>query len=123
WLKLEGIVTVMGSTAAVAILTLLAAAELVWDKLPRTPNRTALRGLIARVIAGKVSGMCIAAAGGQSLWVGAVCGIVGALAGCFGGYFARTRTVSALRSPDWPIAVLEDLVAVAGSLWVVTLWR
>lgn len=50
WLSLAGTpFTFMGSTAAVAILTLLAIVELVADKLPSTPSRTAPVGLIARI--------------------------------------------------------------------------
>ena len=41
WLKLEGSLALMGSVAAVAAFTLLAIVELVADKLPRTPSRTA----------------------------------------------------------------------------------
>ena len=33
---------------------------------------------------------------------------------------ARTGLVKALRAPDFVIAVLEDLLAIAGSLWVVS---
>ena len=41
WLNLQGSpLAFMGSTAAVAIFTFLALAELVADKLPMTPNRT-----------------------------------------------------------------------------------
>ena len=41
WLNLEGSLALMGSVAAVAAFTLLALVELVADKLPRTPSRTA----------------------------------------------------------------------------------
>jgi len=96
WLKLQGALALMGSVYSVGIFTLLAAAELVADKLPWVPNRTSLPGLIARVVMGKLAGACIAGAGGQSIWIGAVCGAVGGLAGAFGGYYARTRLVKAL---------------------------
>jgi uncharacterized membrane protein len=52
--------------------------------------------------------------------VGAVLGAAGGVAGCFGGYYARTRLVKALGSPDIYVALAEDLIAVAGCLWVVT---
>ena len=38
----------MGSTAAVAVFTILALLEIVNDKLPKTPPRTAPPGFIAR---------------------------------------------------------------------------
>ena len=42
WMKLPGALALMGSIPAVAIFTLLAVVELVADKLPNTPSRTAL---------------------------------------------------------------------------------
>ena len=51
WLNLHGSpLAFMGSTTAVAIFSLLAIGELVVDKLPTTPKRTAPVGLIARII-------------------------------------------------------------------------
>jgi uncharacterized membrane protein len=120
WLKLEGTLALIGSAPAVAIFTLLAAAELVADKMPWIPNRTSIPGLIARIIMGKLAGACVAAAGGQSMWLGALCGAVGGILGCFGGYYARTRSVKALNKPDIYVALAEDLICVAGCLWVVT---
>ena len=53
WLSLhDSPLGFMGSTTAVAILSLLAIGELVADKLPMTPNRTASAPLLARVITG-----------------------------------------------------------------------
>ena len=58
--------------------------------------------------------------GGEGIVLGTVLGIVGALAGTYGGYQARTRLVKALGTPDFVIALLEDLVTIGGSLWVVS---
>jgi uncharacterized membrane protein len=120
WLKLQGTLALIGSFPSVAVLTLLAIAELVADKLPGIPNRTSPPGLIARIVTGGIAGAGIANAGGQSALVGAVLGAAGGVAGCFGGYYARTRLVKALGSPDIYVALAEDLIAVAGCLWVVT---
>lgn len=120
WLKLEGPLSFIGSLPSVVILTLLAVGELVGDKLPKTPNRTAPLGLIARLVTGGVSGACITAAGGQGILLGAMLGAVGGVVGCFGGYQARKRLVKALNAPDLYVALFEDLVAIAGCLWVVT---
>jgi uncharacterized membrane protein len=120
WLKLHGTLALIGSLPSVAILTLLAAAELVADKMPWIPRRTAIPGLIARVVTGKIAGACIAVAGGESVLLGLALGAIGGLAGCFGGYFARTRLVKALGVPDIVVALIEDLVCVAGCLWVVS---
>ncbi len=120
WLKLERPLSLIGSLPAVVIFTLLAVAELVADKLPKTPNRTSPVPLIARVVMGALTGACVAVGGGQSAVAGAVLGIVGSLVGTFGGYQVRTRLVKALGAPDIYVALLEDIVTIAGSLWVVS---
>ena len=120
WLKLEGTLALIGSLPSVAILTLLAAGELVADKMSWIPNRTSIPGLIARIVMGKLTGACVAAVGGQSIWMGAVCGAVGGIVGAFAGYQARTRSVKALGKPDIYVALVEDLICVAGALWVLS---
>jgi uncharacterized membrane protein len=92
----------------------------VADKLPKTPNRTSPAGLITRIVNGAITGACVAAGGGQGIPPGALLGAVGGVVGCFGGYQARTRLVKALGVPDIYVALLEDLVAVAGCLWIVS---
>jgi len=120
WLKLHGALALAGSVAGVAILSLLAVAELIADKLPFVPNRTSAPGLIARVITGGAAGACIAIAGGLSPALGAMTGASGGVVGAFAGYFARTRSVKALKVPDIYVALAEDLIAIAGSAWVVS---
>jgi uncharacterized membrane protein len=120
WLKLQGPLALMGSIPSVAIFSLLAVVELVADKLPKTPSRTAPPGLVARTIMGGLTGACVAAGGGEGALLGAVFGIVGGVVGCFGGFQARDRLVKALGTPDISVALVEDLVAIAGSLWVVS---
>jgi uncharacterized membrane protein len=110
----------IGSTPAVVVFVLAALLELVADKLPSTPRRTSPPGLIARIVMGGLAGAAVASGGGHSGVMGALVGIVGALAGTYGGYEARRRLVQALGTPDFVIAVLEDLVAILGSLWVVS---
>jgi uncharacterized membrane protein len=120
WLKIEGPLTLIGSLPSVVIFTLLAVVELVADKLPQTPSRTAPPGLIARILMGSLTGACVAAGGGQGAVLGALLGIVGGIVGCFGGYQARTGLVKALGTRDIYVALVEDLVTIAGCLWVVT---
>jgi uncharacterized membrane protein len=120
WIKLQGWLADIGSTPGVVVLTVLALAELAADKSPRMANRTSGRGLSARIFMGGLTGTCIAAAGGESLALGAILGGFGGITGCFAGYHARRRLVQASGKPDYQIAVLEDLVAVGGSVWVVT---
>jgi uncharacterized membrane protein len=120
WLRLERPLSFIGSILSVAIFTLLAVVEFVADKLPRTPNRTSPPGLVARILMGGLTGACVAAGGAQGILLGATLGAAGGVVGCFGGYQARTRIVRATGLPDIYIALLEDLVAVAGCLWVVS---
>lgn len=110
----------LGSSTAVVTFTILAAVELVADQLPATPARTKPPGLIARIVLGGLSGAAVAVAGGQSLTAGCVLGALGGVIGAFAGYQVRTGLVRALKVPDTVIAVLEDLVAVAGALLIVT---
>jgi uncharacterized membrane protein len=110
----------MGSTAAVVIFTLFAVVELIADKLPSSPNRTAPPGLIARLFLGALCGEAIALAGADSMVIGAVLGALGGIAGAFGGYQARTRLVKALKVPDFVIATLEDALAIGAGLFLVS---
>jgi uncharacterized membrane protein len=121
WLNLiNSPLAFMGSTAAVAVFTLLALGELIIDKLPSTPSRTKLPGLIGRSVLGGLSGATVAASGAQSIAVGAVLGVAGAIAGAFAGYEVRKRLVRALKVPDFVIALLEDAVAIGGGLLIVS---
>ena len=109
WLRLERPLALIGSLPSVVIFTALAIAELVADKLPQTPSRTAPLGLIARIVTGGLAGACIAAGGGQGAVAGAIFGAVGGVAGCFGGYQARTRLVKALGTRDCTSLLLRIL--------------
>src|ERR1700686_3325841 len=121
WLSLHGTpLSFMASTAAMVLFVLLAVGELIADQLPSTPSRTAPPGLIARIVTGGLCGAGIAAAGKQSLVIGAVMGIMGALIGTFGGYRARTGLVKGLTVPDLVIATLEDVVTIGGGLFIVS---
>ncbi len=110
----------MGSTGAVVIFTLLAVVELIADQLPSTPSRTKPLGLIARIIFGGLSGAAIGLSGGQSFVFGAGLGAAGGIVGAFAGYQARTRLVRAFKVQDFVIAFLEDAVAIAGGVLIVS---
>jgi uncharacterized membrane protein len=121
WLSLIGTpMHFMASIITVTIFTLLAVVELVADKLPSTPARTAPVGLSARVVMGGLCGATVAVAGGESMAIGIVLGALGGIAGAFGGYQVRTRSVKALGVPDVVIAVIEDIVAVGGGLLILS---
>jgi len=120
WLKLARPLSFVGSLPAVIILSLSAITEVFIDKLPSTPNRTAPLGLIARIVTGGFAGACVSVGGGRSAFVGAGLGVIGGVVGSFAGYHARARLVKSLRQPDFNIALLEDLIAIGGSLLIVS---
>jgi uncharacterized membrane protein len=121
WLNLTGSrLAFMRSSAAVGIFTVLAVVELIADKLPSTPSRSAPVGLIARFFCGALSGACVGVSAGQAPTFGAILGAVGGLAGAFAGYQWRTGLVRALRVPDFVIALVEDAIAISASLFIVT---
>jgi uncharacterized membrane protein len=110
----------MSSNVAVGIFTLLAAGELIADKLPTTPNRTELPGFSARIVLGGLSGAAIAAARSRSIAAGAAAGMAGGAAGTIAGYTVRNQLVTRLGLPDFAVACLEDTIAVGGALLIVS---
>lgn len=117
WLDLrDSPLAFIGSTAAVVILAILAVGELLGDKWPGTPKRTALAPLAARIVSGGFCGACLFVAANQAWLGGAVAGGIGGLIGAFGGYEIRKRLVAGLRINDLVVALGEDLVAI-GLAW------
>jgi uncharacterized membrane protein len=120
WLKLKGPLALMGSVATAGIFTVLALGELAADKSSKIPDRTSGPPLVARIVLGALTGACVAAGGGEGALAGAALGALGGIVGCFGGFQARKRLVRTLKVPDLYIALLEDVVAVAGCVWIVS---
>jgi uncharacterized membrane protein len=115
WIHLDGsYLSFMGSTITAVIFSALALAEIVNDKLPKTPPRTALPSLIIRIVLGAFAAATLTMGAGGVAWVGALLGAFGAVVGTFGGYQARMRLVRALGVPDFVIALVEDVIAVGG---------
>jgi uncharacterized membrane protein len=109
----------LGFAATPFIVSALAIAELIADKLPNTPSRKAPPGFIARIVTGAFCGAALGAAS-QSLPGGLVAGAIGAVAGTLGGYEFRSRLVRAIGGRDLPIALLEDIIAVGGAFLIVS---
>jgi uncharacterized membrane protein len=121
WLNLHASpLEFMGSTAAVAIFSIFAIGELIADKLPKTPKRTAFAPLLARVLMGGLCGASLCAAAGKSLLAGALLGGTGGLIGAFVGYEIRRRLVNNLHIKDFLVAICEDLVAIASACFLVS---
>lgn len=120
WIKLPRMLGWVGTTPAAVVFTVLALVELTTDKLPKIPSRTVPMQLAARIIMGAFAAACLANAGGQSAIAGVLLGVVGAVAGTFGGYHARAGVAKLFNSPDLPIALTEDILTIAGSFFVVS---
>jgi uncharacterized membrane protein len=106
--------------AAVIILTILAFGEIVMDKLPSTPSRLKPPGMIGRVIFGFICGMVSGQAWGANWETCAAVGVVGAILGALLGYEVRKGWVHTFHWHDLPVALIEDLVCIGGSILVVS---
>jgi uncharacterized membrane protein len=124
WLHLEGgFLAFFANKISLVIFSLFALGELVADKLPFIPGRTQAGPLGARVIFGALCGaaLCVSAATSPGITAaGALLGGLGGVAGAFAGYNYRRRLAEL--APDFVLALLEDLVAVGGGLFLVSRW-
>ena len=100
------------------VFTLLAVAEFIADKLPKTPARTAPLGLMARIFFGGACGLAIATSAGTNPFLSVVLAATGAIIGAFAGYYSRRYIVFKTHVPDFSVAVVEDLITVASGLLI-----
>lgn len=92
----------------VSALGLAAAAELIVDKLPGTPARTAPPALIARIFSGAFAGALVSSPGRRERVLGALLGAAGAVTATYGMYHLRKIAVAKSKLPDSIFAVVED---------------
>lgn len=95
------------------VLSLAAIGEIIADKLPRTPNRTALGPFLGRLIAGGITGAAVVQLAHINAWIGAGLGVVGAVLGTFGAFHARRWLGKTTGIRDQYIGALEDVIAIA----------
>jgi uncharacterized membrane protein len=120
WLHLEGTpLAFLGFAFTPYLLSLLAIGELIADKLPKTPSRKAPGPFAFRIVVGALCGAAVGAPG-QALIAGLAAGAIGGVAGTLGGYEFRSRLVKATGGRDFPIALLEDAIAIGGAFWIVS---
>ena len=100
------------------VLAVAAVGEYVADASPKIPSRTALPSIVVRPVSGGIAGWLISTAHGGSPVVGVILGIIGALAGTYGGHAARVWAIA--RIGAIPAAVAEDVVAIALAALIVT---
>jgi uncharacterized membrane protein len=92
--------------------------EYVADASPKIPSRTALPSIVIRPLSGAVAGWFITAWHGGSPVAGAIVGVIGALAGTYGGHAARIAAIEKIGAV--PAAIAEDVVAIALAALIVT---
>ncbi|MGU3652740.1 DUF4126 family protein [Mycolicibacterium sp. A43C] len=127
WIELDGTwAQWLAHPITVTVLTILLVVELVTDQLPATPPRTVTMQFAARLFTGALAGAVLvsgvigdASAGNVISGIGA--GLVGAVLGTLGGYGARKALVERNGGKDLPVALVEDVIAVAGGFAVVYL--
>jgi uncharacterized membrane protein len=121
WLHFDGTkLAFIDRRSTLIVFTLLAIIELVVDKLPNTPPRTAPLGLIARIVLGGASGLALATGAGISVSLAVVAAAIGAIAGAFAGYQVRRAVVLRAHLPDLVAAIAEDVITIAGGLLIVS---
>jgi len=108
----------LGSTVTTWIVTALALFELVNDQNPKTPSRKVPPQFAARILFGGFSGAAIGLALGN-LWIGLICGAVGAVIGTLGGAAVRGKLATAF-GKDLPAGLLEDAIAILGAYLIVS---
>lgn len=99
-------------TPAARIITgILAAGEIVGDKLPFTPSRLSPAPLAGRLVIGALIGWGICRQANQSPLLGAALGAVGAASGSAAGYYARTWLGKVTKLPSPVLGIFEDILA------------
>lgn len=117
WVAYLGYLPVEGTWAAwtaklasVIVFSVLALGEYVGDTLPRTPSRTAVGPLAARICFAALVGVIVATVLQQPKAGGVLLGVGGALIGAYGGLWARLFGAR-VAGRDLPVALVESAVA------------
>ncbi|MFO7655198.1 MAG: DUF4126 family protein [Candidatus Krumholzibacteriia bacterium] len=108
----------MSSRRTGRVLALMAAGEIVADKMPGIPSRTYPPALAMRAMTGAATAAALARASGGHRWHGALAGAAGAVAGA---HVARRLREGAVRRTGWSdraVGVIEDAAAL-GLGWLV----
>jgi uncharacterized membrane protein len=120
WLHLDGTkLALINHPITLIVVSSAALVELIVDKLPQIPARTAPVGLIARGVLGAACGIALATSMRTSPLLGGVVASAGAIVGAFAGYQARHALVWRMHLPDFAVALAEDALAIAAGLLIV----
>ena len=103
----------VATAPAPTLLAMMAAGELVADKLPFISARIAPVALAGRATSGALTGVVLSLLHKRSPLLGALVGSGAAVAGAFAGYHARRWLTVEKGLPDFPVALLEDGLVLA----------
>ena len=104
--------SIWSSKRTARVLTLLAAGELVGDKLPTAPARISTSALVGRGLSGAIVGAAQFKRRHRSALMGSTVGVIGALGGAFVTYQLRKRLGEYTGAPDPVLGGVEDLLVV-----------
>ena len=100
--------TPLDHVATPTVLAVMAAGELVADKLPFTPDRTSPPSVVFRALSGALVGGSFCMANRRSPVAGALIGAVGAVAATYAAFHVRRWLVKERGLPDAVVALAED---------------
>ena len=99
-------------------LAVLAATEIITDKLPGVPNRTVPFQFVGRLLSGGSCGAVLSEVEGESILAGSVAGGVGAVAGTLVTFHLRQWLTHTAGLPNSVVALAEDMLCV-GAGWAI----
>lgn len=106
----------MESGTTANLLSVMALAEFVGDKMPSAPNRIALPGLISRGLSGALAGAGIYKSAKQNTIAGALLGGITAIAASYGSFYLRRALVKQVHLLDPIIGSIEDAIVLGAGL-------
>lgn len=99
-------------------LAVLAATEILTDKLSGTPDRTVPFQFVGRIVLGGSCGAVLSEVEGQSVLAGSIAGGVGAAVGTIATFHLRQWLTHGVGLPDPVVALAEDMLCV-GAGWAI----
>lgn len=97
-------------------LKLLAAGEMVGDKLPQAPDRTAPKVLLGRALSGALVGAALYKVNHGKVWNGALVGTLSAVAATYASFYLRKSVDKETGLPDGLVGGAEDILTLLTGL-------
>ncbi len=108
----------LASPLAGNALSLIALGEMVIDKLPFVPKRTAVPSLAARALSGGVAGAVVALMYRGSPLLAGLIGALSATGATYGAYYLRQQLTENTAVPDAVVGGLEDLLVIGAGYYL-----